>query len=581
MGEESQAKTIVAPSPRLPKLRALVIQAPVEKQAGEEYGESKQVPDEDPWSDLISKGRVISPPFDLFVLTTMTETNSELGPCVDAMEKNIDGFGHRLVARVEAKKAPAGVVERVAAEKVRLKNFFLYAGMKDSFRALRRKTRRDIEATGNGYWEVVRGADGKVQYFKHMRSYQVRLTPLEERSVLVEMPILEIREGGGLAIERIKVRERFRKFVQVSSVIRTRSTQTAGFKKRWFKEFGDPRVYDCETGELVPKKDLADFPEAKRANEVVHWKIYSTRSPYGLPRYIGALLDMFGDRKASEVNYVTFCNNNIPSMVIAVANGQLTQDTVDRVTEFIEKLQGDDNRSKVLVIEAESTGEEGEDSGHIKIDIKPMTSEQIKDALFQNYSRSAREKVRVSYRLPPIFVGRSEDYTRATADTSRRLADEQVFAPERDDFDDWINRILFPEMGVLYHDYKSNSPNTTDNSELVRILAGAEKTGGMTPRRADLILADILGQDLPDFAEDERFNLDLPFSLSMAEAVKNQGDAAEVGQSVTALKRLAGLMGPDTAPADVVKTLLEIRGRFAAALEEEAALEHDEGREEE
>jgi len=164
-----------------------------------------------------------------------------------------------------------------------------------------------------------------------------------------------------------------------------------------------------------------------------------------------------------------------------------------------------------------------------------------------------------------LISGNSSDYNRATSDTARKLADEQVFAPERDEFDDFINRILFPEMGVVYHSFRSNSPNTTDNSELVQILSNAEKTGGMTPRRADLVLRDILGRDLPPFAQDENFNLDLPFSLSMAEAVKNKADAAEPGQQVTALKRLQqidGIVGGGAGGAEVAKTLLAIRGEL-------------------
>ena len=36
-----------------------------------------------------------------------------------------------------------------------------------------------------------------------------------------------------------------------------------------------------------------------------------------------------------------------------------------------------------------------------------------------------------SFRLPPIFVGITSDYTRATASESREVAEEQVFEPER------------------------------------------------------------------------------------------------------------------------------------------------------
>jgi capsid portal protein len=303
---------------------------------------------------------------------------------------------------------------------------------------------------------------------------------------------------------------------------------------RWFKEFGDDRIYDCTTGEVADES----LPEAKRANEVVHFRIYSPRSPYGIPRYIGALLTIFGDRKAEEINYVTFRNNQVPSLAILVSNGALTDDSIDRIEEFVKsQIQGQDNFSKILILEAESSSDdEGEDSGNVRIAMEPLTKSQIQDALFQEYSKSNQDKVRRAWRLPPILIGKSEDYTRSTADTSRRLADEQIFEPERQEFDSFVNRRLFPAMGIVFHKFKSNSPNTTDNAELVKILSGSEKTGGMTPRIARMILEDVLGQELPEFPAD--FPADSPFSLLMADAVKNKADASEPGQQVTALKRV-------------------------------------------
>lgn len=316
----------------------------------------------------------------------------------------------------------------------------------------------------------------------------------------------------------------------------------SGYKMRWFKEFGDPRIVNNENGQVVsdvdrnPLPGLTIPPKESQANEVMHLDIYSARSPYGLPRYIGNLLSIFGDRASEEINFITFRNNNVPSMIVAVSNGQLTEGSIERIVSFAEsQIQGSDNYSKFLILEAEGLME-GEDGGQIKLDVKPLTAQQHKDALFQEYSKNNQDKIRRCFRLPPILVGRSDDYTRATAESSRQLADEQIFAPERDEFDAMMNRILFPDMGIIYHSFKSNSPNTTDNQQLVKILGGAEKTGGMTPRIARSMLENILGVELPDFPSD--FDADNPFSLTMAEAVKNKAEVSEPGQQVTALKAL-------------------------------------------
>jgi PBSX family phage portal protein len=540
-------------------------------------GTSKQVAEDDPFTAMIREGLLIEPPFDQFALATMPENSTELEPCIDTMAQNIDGFGHRLVNRINLHLPEVGqdLIAKVKAEKIRLTNFFLYGGgPSDSFRTLRVKTRHDLEATGNAYWEVVRNGKGEIVYFSHMKSYQVRITPTESDPYRVNVPQYVIQPDGSLTIVAKPCMIRFRKFVQRNLAIRSGAV-SGGYKKRWFKEFGDPRVYDNETGQEVPAGQIVTCSPAKQANEVIHWKLYSSRSPYGMPRYVGCLVDMFGDRKASEVNYVTFNNNNVPSLLVMVSNGSLTPDSIDRIKEMFERLQGDDNRSKVLVIEAEPLGMEGEEMGTAKIQAQPLSAAQQSDALFQKYSEANQVKVRVAFRIPPIFLGRSSDYSRNVADTARRLADEQVFAPARDEFDDFINRILFPHLQALYHQFKSNSPNTTDNAELVSILSGSERTGGMTPRIARQVLEQILGDELPPFKEG--FDPDIPFSLTMAEAVKNLGDTTQPGQTVTALKAAGMILGGDSAAAQIVKGLQALRLQLEEDWNREVDGEHTEG----
>jgi capsid portal protein len=570
-------------------VRALVF--PLQKQESiaeavdAKAGKSKQLP-EDPLESLIETGEVIEPPFELLTLSMLSEHSTELGQCVAAMEINIEGFGHRLIPRVNVGKpdltdAEKKVVEQVKIERVKLDNFFAYAAFPDSFTKFRRKLRVDIEHTGNAYFEVIRNAAGKIQSFSHIPAYQMRLAKLEPEFQLVDVPMLQLQADGSIKIEKIKMHLRFRRFVQGRIIHRRDLSFAGGLALRWFKEFGDPRHYNCDDGALETEKNPVSID--KRANEIVHLKLYSTRSPYGIPRYVGNLLSIFGDRAAEEINYITFQNNNIPSMLLLISNGQLTQGSIDRIKDFVEsQIQGQDNYSKFLLLEAESPDVEGEDAGQVKIDVKPLTSEQHKDALFQNYSKNNQDKIRRSFRLPPLLVGRTDEYTRATVEASRRMADEQIFAPERDDFDDFINLRIFPAMGITLHKFKSNSPNTTDNTELVKILGGSEKTGGMTPRIARIMLEDILGFELPPFPPD--FPADRPFSETMAEAVKNKADPSEVGQQVTALKAIKMLTDSDLPLVDeeeMIERIVSMRDRLEKRWREEADLPHEHDEEEE
>ena len=563
-------------------LRALVIQATprttidLAKQ-DDEPGKPKDLP-EDPLEALTLRGDVIEPPFDLLTLATLPEHNSELTPCIESMVENIEGYGYRLVPRVkfavaepEGEKVAAVSVEEVKAEHVRLENFFNYVCLDLSFVDFRKRLRFDLETTGNAYFEVIRSATQLIQGFNHVPAYQVRLGRQDVDPFKYPMPMLEMGNDGKVQVVKTEVFHRFRRFVQCKAIQRRNLSFVGGYQIRYFKEFGDPREFHFETGEVLdtPEKMAATPPE-KRASEMVHFKLYAPRSPYGLPRFIGNLLSIFGDRAAEEINYVTFRNNNVPSMLVLVSNGQLTEGSIGRLKDFVEsQIQGSDNYSKFVIVEAEGVME-GDEGGQVKLDVKPLSSTQVQDAMFQNYSKNNQDRVRCCFRLPPIFVGRSDDYTRATAESSRQLADEQIFAPAREVFDSWVNRILFPWMGIVYHKFKSNSPNTTDNTELVGILSGAERTGGMTPRIARLVLEDILGQELPDFPTIEGFDPDVPFSLAMAAAVKNQAQPTEVGQQVTALKSLMDDHLRGISDGQIMASLMRVRKELERTWKHEA-----------
>jgi capsid portal protein len=240
-----------------------------------------------------------------------------------------------------------------------------------------------------------------------------------------------------------------------------------------------------------------------------------------------------------------------------VSNGQLTQASIDRIQEYVNaQVAGQNNYSKFIIIEAEGQFD-GQESGIPKIAVEKMTDSQTRDQLFQQYSANNADKIRQCFRLPPIFVGRSDDYTRATAEASRRLADEQVFSPEREEFDNTMNQRVMPELGVIYHQFISNGPNITDDEDLINVIAAAEKSGGMTPRLAREIIADILGMDehaLPPL--DPSIKPDVPFTLQVAEAVKNTADP----NHQLAVKSLLG--SDDT----TVRALMKLRDDLELAL---------------
>jgi hypothetical protein len=137
---------------------------------------------------------------------------------------NIDGFGHRFEPAIdfeaedaERRVADAIFLERVAAqergelaegvplqptddevaarkqelvhlariERARLQSFFDFCCFDHSFVDLRRRTRQDLETTGNAYWEVLRDGRGQLARLVYVPSHTVRLMPLDAQPIEV------------------------------------------------------------------------------------------------------------------------------------------------------------------------------------------------------------------------------------------------------------------------------------------------------------------------------------------------------------------------------------------------------------
>jgi len=435
---------------------------------------------------------------------------------------------------------------QILEEKQRISAMLKVVHPNQSFTMLRKQAQEDRHGNGNGYLELISTGRGDLAGINHAHGHSVRMTKRDRRPTKVT--VQRVRPDLGFALEDVDFQHRFRRYVQV----RQR-------KAVFFKEAGDPRQLDKLTGKFAKKDET--IPLGRRATELVHFKIYNPVTPYGVPLWIGNLFSLFGSRAAEEINFNTLSRNNVPSMFVIVENGSLTPASIQRLQEFVEsQIQTAANYSKFILLEGEAIEEGSPNPESFRIRIEPLTNIQQKDELWQEYDSNNRDKVRQAFRLPPIFVGRADDYTRATADTSRDIADEQIFAPERDDDDFLINRFIMSRWGVKFHTFRSNHPNITDDIELIRMMAFAERSGGMTPRRADRIVRDIFGDDIGPLPKD--IDLDRPFSLQFAEA-QSQGRAqGGAGGARTAGNLAKGMIGD----------LVDLRKRIGDELDTRALL---------
>jgi PBSX family phage portal protein len=492
----------------------------------------------------------IEPPYDPRILLHIVEHSSALPPNIAAMEANIDGFGHRLeqsirldAAEVDdriadflmAKAVDEGVedpklpsAEAVKAEKERLALRFRLekvmgdaffkqctdGGPQGGFGKLRKESRTELESTGNCYWEVCRNGKGQPARFNRLPSYTCRLTNLDPRWVKAErwVPITPVHWT------RQTVERRFRRFIQRDEILAQYS---------YFKEFGDPRTLSPATGKFYESpEDMARFePGVVPANEVIHFRLNSTTSQYGLPRWIGAIPEIQGVRSAAEVNYFLFKNKSVPPIVVLVSGGRLGAGATEKIENFLGELKGEQNWSKILIIEAEAKGTGGTSP---TVTIERLSKEIPNDGLFQEFKKQGSYEIGAMFRMPRIFRGDVAEINRATADKSIQMTEDLVFAPERTDFDNFMNAEILPENGIFCWLFRTLTPITRDPERLADMIQKMVIAGCITPADGRRLCADVFNVHFPEIRASW---MEKPITLTLAEIQNSDNGNGDVEQA--------------------------------------------------
>jgi PBSX family phage portal protein len=464
------------------------------------YANSRAI--EDPFKSAYGVGQgswqaLHEPPYSFYALMRLPLDNSTLNQCIDAMVTNIDGHGYRF--EYIGEEADGESSAAAVREKAILEDLMNFPNDDYSLQEMRDRVRRDYETIGNAYIEIGRDALGRVVMMSHLPAHTIRLTNRESTTVEVEVTLP--REGGK-EMKR-KVQKRFRRFVQ-----------QVGNRRVFFKEYGDPRNIDPANGEEMKvsgKKALVDS-----ATEVLHLCSYNPSSPYGLPRWFNQMRNILGTAQAEMVNLDFFRDNAIPAMMLLVAGGAVTQTSIDTLTDHFNAARGRGSMQRVMIVEATGDSAAADNEGKIpppKVELKPLINERQTDATFLEYDKQGMDKIRSAFRLPPLFIGRSEDHNYATAKTSYEVAESQVFGPERQRFDDMINLKVLATYQPKYWQFKSNPPRLSDPDALVQALQNFDAAGALSPNIAIGIANEVFDLEIPPVEEDWG---DYPFAMVTA-----------------------------------------------------------------
>ena len=466
-------------------------QVRVRKIMGNSIGQSKQI--DDIFNEFYSQGYIIQPEVNIEALSRITENSDILSVCIEAYKNNIVGFGTILDYNFDYKEEKSK--NKIADEDWSKYELFLkYCNFDERFTGVLKKFIEDRERIGYGTIECIADEVGEISEIQHIPSHTVRLCK-ESEAIEVE-EIITDSKGNERKIKRWK---KFKKFIQM-----------VGSKQVYFKELGDPRKLNRFTGEYLNEGEEININD--EANSIIFDNIYCPYTPYGLPRYIGALVKMMGSRSADELNFNYFEGGRHIPLAIVVENGQLTQDSIDSLAG----AKGTEAQHKYLILEAEAFDNEFsmEDSkSNVKIHFEKLAEIMQDDALFLEYLKDNRDIVRSSFRLAPIYTGDTQDFNRATAETAKQVTEEQTFEPLREDLADLLNKKLMKELNIKYVELKLKGPKTTDDTEIAKALTPYIAGGVATPNMLLDSLSKLLGKEFEPITDEWG---DIPLQIYLA-----------------------------------------------------------------
>lgn len=425
-------------------------------------------------SDAIS-GTIIAPPYDPRFLYYCIERSNMLKQCIAAMVTNIALCGFDIVSTTAD-----GKINK--AEEEELRSFLDAPNAEESLVSVHAKVVDDYESMGYAFLEVIRDRAGRVSLLRHSPAMRTRLLPKDNKPQPVTYEILR-----GRRVSKVTEYRTFRRYAQVHRG-----------KVRYFKEFGDTRTLNMDTGEFGP------CPEHLQATEIKHIR-QNSDDAYGVPRWINQLPSILGSREAEECNLKYFEDNTIPPMILTVAGGRLTRQSYQDLQNVLTGGGlGAERQHKMMLIEAVPEKEGLDDKGTVSLKIDKLTDARQSDGLFKEYDEGNQAKVRSSFRLPPVAVGLSQDVTFATANVSAFIAESQVYLPQRNIFDELYNRNLVNTdlgLGLKTCKLQSRVPLTSNSETIVKSMTAINTMGGMTPRMANEMGNQLLQINIPAYPE--------------------------------------------------------------------------------
>lgn len=457
-------------------------------------------------------GIFLPTPYNVPRLFQFIEESNIIGQCVESFVTNTAGTGWEVVRA--SKK-----IEMDEDDKDELQSIIDFANSEESLTTVVMNAIRHRESVGFGFIEAIRDRKGDLALLRHASSMHMRLGHKIPQEVLVKY---DVKRGN-----RVVTVQEFRKFRRFMQLIAGRVT--------FFKEFGDPRQMNAQTGHMEGEPG---YVEGSPATEIIHLRLPSN-DPYGVPRWLAQLPNIIGSREAEEVNMRYFEDNTVPAAMLTVAGGRLTAESHQNLTRLLSGVGlGNDRQNKIVLVEAVGEQESLDGKGTpVQLKVERLADQRPSDALFAQYDEANRTKVRSTWRLPAVATGEANEHNFATANVAMFAAESQVFAPERNKIDEILNNlIVFSRAGLRLRTVKlaSRTPAITSPEGQIKTMTALNVMGALTPRMAQKLANTMLQIEIEEYPKpgEEGYEdwMDKPLVLTTGAAKTHDGQAAKTDQ---------------------------------------------------
>lgn len=406
--------------------------------------DSNKIPS-DAFEKSYGGNNLVEPLYNLEALAQLLEINTYHYRAVKTKARDIAGLGWDLVPREEVENPDE-------SQKQKASEFLKNCNPTLTLTEINDKVMVDLEATGNGYFEIIRDTnDDEVVGLEHLPAHTIR------------------------------VHKDMNRFVQIR-----------GNKKAWFKRFGYEKDLHVRTGEF---HDLGTLDESERANEIMQLKNYTSRSDYyGIPDVIPSLSSILGDRERQEYNISFFDNHAIPAYAVTVTGAELDEETEAQIKRFFQQDVKKQNHSTLVLTAKKSDNDYDAEPVEFKFE---ALSTDVKEASFTTYRKDNRDEILSSHGVPPYRAGITVEGQMggSSAEETTEIYKQSIVRPKQEVLESRINRFILEEgLEVTDWKFKFSEIDTRDESAEIDNLKTLFDMGAYSPN----MILEKLGEERID-----------------------------------------------------------------------------------